>query len=487
MENSYSDNTKVTSEQGVEGIESSVSHDNGQGHHKSGGFVNWRALWVYTKRLVSLRDDADPEATMESIAKSVEFRGVNVWVLFFAIIVASLGLNVNSTAVIIGAMLISPLMGPINGIGLSIGISDDELLRRSIYNYLVMVVISFVASSLYFLISPLGEAQSELLARTSPTIFDVMIAFFGGMAGIVALSRKSQPITVISGVAIATALMPPLCTAGYGLATLQFKYMVGAFYLFFINSVFIAFATFLMVRFLNFPQKKYLDPLKAKKVRRSIAFFITLVMIPSVITAFNVVKETNFNRHVDQYVKAIQNDGVFQNVQLIKVDKIWTRKNSSVTLSVIGKELTEKDLEVMTRRLSEFDIEKTQLKVKQVGSTGFDMESGTEMLSQLLEKKDNEIMDLREQISKINIETENMRKFGSQSVQLAREISVLNPKVKSFSVSRNIIADPYTAKSDTVCIAYLEWQQTPNDEELTQLRKWLSQRLNEPKIKLIND
>ena len=181
--------------------------------------INWKGIKEYLKELFSLRDDADAEATIESITKSVEFKGVNVWVLFFAIIVASLGLNVNSTAVIIGAMLISPLMGPINGIGLSIGISDDVLLRKSLYNYVVMVVISFVASSLYFLVSPLGDAQSELLARTSPTIFDVLIAFFGGLAGIVALSRKSQPITVISGVAIATALMPPLCTAGYGLAT----------------------------------------------------------------------------------------------------------------------------------------------------------------------------------------------------------------------------------------------------------------------------
>lgn len=449
--------------------------------------VDWKRVKSYLKELLSLRDDADPEATIESITKSVEFKGVNVWVLFFAIIVASLGLNVNSTAVIIGAMLISPLMGPINGIGLSIGISDDELLRKSMYNYLVMVVISFVASSLYFFVSPLGDAQSELLARTSPTIFDVMIAFFGGMAGIVALSRKSQPITVISGVAIATALMPPLCTAGYGLATLQLKYMVGAFYLFFINSVFIAFATFLMVRYLNFPHKKYLDPQRAKKVRRSIFIFIVLVMIPSVFTAVNVVRETNFNRHVNNYISAIQNDGVFQNVQLLKVDKSWSSKSSTLTLSVFGKELTSADVEIMTRRLAEFDIANTKLKVKQVGTATFDMETGTEMLSQLLEKKDDEIAELKTQIARINIEEENMKKYGSQSVQLAKEIKVLYPDVRTFSISRNIIAQTSTMQSDTVCVAFVRWSETPTETKVLQLEEWLKQRLNEKKIKIVNE
>ena len=213
----------------------------------------FRLLWKKIKEYTQLREDTDYEATVDYISKSVVFRGMNVWILVFAIIVASVGLNVNSTAVIIGAMLISPLMGPISGIGLAIGILDDDLLRKSLKNLGIMVLISLVASTFYFLISPLGDAQSELLARTRPTIFDVFIAFFGGLAGIVAISRKSQSITVISGVAIATALMPPLCTAGFGLATLQLKYFFGAFYLFFLNSFFIALATFLTVKYLRYP------------------------------------------------------------------------------------------------------------------------------------------------------------------------------------------------------------------------------------------
>ena len=215
----------------------------------------FKKIYTYVVDLVKLNEDTDVDSTIMSIKKAVEFRGVNTWILAFAIIVASVGLNVNSTAVIIGAMLISPLMGPINGIGLAIGISDSELLRKSLKNLLVMVVISLLASSSDFLLTPLSDAQSELLARTTPTIFDVFIAFFGGFAGIVAISRKDQPFTVISGVAIATALMPPLCTAGYGIGTGQMQFFIGALYLFFINSFFIALATFIMVRYLKFPQK----------------------------------------------------------------------------------------------------------------------------------------------------------------------------------------------------------------------------------------
>ena len=192
-------------------------------------------------------DSALQDEVVDNICRGVDFRGTNLWVLIFATFVASLGLNVNSTAVIIGAMLISPLMGPIMGMGLSVGINDFDLLKRSVRNFGFMVLVSILTSTLYFVVSPLSGAQSELLARTVPTTYDVLIAFFGGLAGIVAQSRRDRTSTVIPGVAIATALMPPLCTAGYGLATLQLNYFLGAFYLFFINTVFIALATVFVV------------------------------------------------------------------------------------------------------------------------------------------------------------------------------------------------------------------------------------------------
>lgn len=216
-------------------------------------------------------DKASEDEIIENVKKGIEFKGMNLWVLIFAIFIASIGLNVNSTAVIIGAMLISPLMGPIMGIGLGIGINDFELIKKSYKNLGVAVLISVITSTFYFLITPLSDAQSELLARTTPTIWDVFIALFGGLAGIVAATRKSIS-NVIPGVAIATALMPPLCTAGYGLATGTLSYFLGAMYLFFINSVFISLATYLIVRFTKFHKKEFLDPLREKKSKTLYSF-----------------------------------------------------------------------------------------------------------------------------------------------------------------------------------------------------------------------
>ncbi|MEP5240095.1 MAG: DUF389 domain-containing protein, partial [Flavobacteriaceae bacterium] len=214
-------------------------------------------LKLFLHDLFDLHEDKQRESkTIDDISKGVEFKGTNLWILIFAIIIASIGLNVNSTAIIIGAMLISPLMGPIMGIGLGAGINDFDLIKKAFWNIGVAVVISVLTSALYFWITPLHEAQSELLARTNPTLWDVMIGFFGGLAGIVAGSRKEKS-NAIPGVAIATALMPPLCTAGYALANLNWYFFVGAFYLFFINSVFISVATFLIVRFLRYPKGKF--------------------------------------------------------------------------------------------------------------------------------------------------------------------------------------------------------------------------------------
>ncbi|MDE6547597.1 MAG: DUF389 domain-containing protein, partial [Muribaculaceae bacterium] len=166
-----------------------------------------------------LSADLLPQEEAENVIREgVSFRGTNIIVLIIAIFIASLGLNTNSTAVIIGAMLISPLMGPIIGIGLAVGIQDFELMKRSFRNLLAAAFFSVITSCVYFLISPVNEGHSELLARTSPTIYDVFIAFFGGSAGILAIASKVKG-NVIPGVAIATALMPPLCTVGYGLAT----------------------------------------------------------------------------------------------------------------------------------------------------------------------------------------------------------------------------------------------------------------------------
>lgn len=238
---------------------------------------------------------------MDDIRKSVEFRGMNLWVLIFAIFIASIGLNMNSTAVVIGAMLISPLMGPIIGLGVGVGINDFGLIKKALRNLGVATVISLIASTAYFSISPLSDASSELLSRTTPTIWDVFIAFFGGLAGIIAYTNK-QKGNVIPGVAIATALMPPLCTAGYGIATGSLTFFLGAFYLYFINSIFIAIATYLMVKYQRFSLYNFVDAQTERRVRRSIALVVILTIGPSIFMGYQIVTKTFYEQNAINFI-----------------------------------------------------------------------------------------------------------------------------------------------------------------------------------------
>ena len=238
------------------------------------------SLREFARTTMNLVDDSDQEGTIEMIKKDMVFRGHVVWILICSIFIASIGLNLNSTAVVIGAMLISPLMGPILGIGLSVGTNDWETLKRALKNFGVMVIVALITSTVYFFITPLHEAQPELLARTKPTFLDALIAIFGGLAGIIGVSRRNRG-NVIPGVAIATALMPPLCTAGYGLANGELSFFFGAFYLFTLNSIFIAGATFIIVRYLKYPLVSFVDAATEKRVRRYMIAFVIIVLLPS--------------------------------------------------------------------------------------------------------------------------------------------------------------------------------------------------------------
>ena len=247
------------------------------------------------------QEKEDELETIESIRKGIEFKGTNLWVLIFATFVASLGLNTNSTAVIIGAMLISPLMGPIMGVGLSVGLNDFELMKRSLKSFLITTLFSVTTATIFFLVSPVAEGQSELLARTSPTIYDVFIALMGGLAGVTALSTKEKG-NVIPGVAIATALMPPLCTAGYGLATGNLIYFLGAFYLYFINSVFISLATFLGVRVMHFQRKEFVDKEREKLVKKYIVIITLATMCPAIYLTYGIVKNTIYTASANNFI-----------------------------------------------------------------------------------------------------------------------------------------------------------------------------------------
>ncbi len=445
-----------------------------------------RKFWYDLLAFAQLKEDTDYDATVKHISNSVEFRGVNLWVLAFAIIVASVGLNINSTAVIIGAMLISPIMGPILGVGLSIGTLDEELLKRSLRNFLIMVAISLVTSTLYFLVSPLSEAQSELLARTRPTIFDVIIAFFGGLAGIVATSRKSQPFTVISGVAIATALMPPLCTAGYGLATWQIRYFGGAAYLFFINSFFIALATFIMVRFLKFPQKRYLNPTRLNAVKRMMYIFAILVMIPSVFMAINLVRESAFNSQAIRFVNDIQQMPYFENVQLIDAQRNYEKKEPTVTLRVIGKPLTVEDITRMqTVMRTEYGLDRAKLVIKQTEGV-LDITQQMQLVEDLIDKKDavissqdSVIVDLRAQLDKLTGSSENTK-------QVVREIKSQYRDIQQVAIAEMQCYDADSLTVKPMPVIYLKWKDgSIHPEAERRLLNWLKVRLNVEEIQIM--
>ena len=299
----------------------------------------------------------EEQSVIDQVKSAIVFRGTNLWILMFAILIASLGLNVNSTAVIIGAMLISPLMGPIIGMGLSVGINDLYLLKQSAKNYLVATLISVVTATLYFLISPLSEAQSELLARTSPTLYDVLIAFFGGAAGVLALTTKSKG-QVIPGVAIATALMPPLCTAGYGLATAQWAYFFGAFYLFFINTVFIATSTFLGVKLMRFHSVHSLDADAMRRSRKVVYTLVLLTMIPAAFLTVNIVRENVLENSKNQFVNA-------------EIDQPGTQilsshvQNDTLKVVAVGKEIAEARVGEARERMHFYGLEDMKLVVIQ--------------------------------------------------------------------------------------------------------------------------
>lgn len=327
--------------------------------------VTEHRTWVNLKTIIKERlslteDSADDQVIDERIRSEVEMRGARLWVLIFAIFVASIGLNVNSTAVIIGAMLISPLMGPIMGIGYGAGINDFSLIRRSFYSLTFATFIALLTSTLYFLISPLDTAHSELLARTSPTVWDVLIGLFGGLAGIVAMTRKDEKSNVIPGVAIATALMPPICTAGFGLASGNWEFFFGALYLYTINFVFIALASFIIVRLYRIAEKKYVDTALAIRAQRYIVAIVLITLLPSSYLAYRLVTEEVFKTKATQFVTDAF-DLKTTSVAQVKIDS----KTREIKVFLIGEFIPDKKLDDIRSGLKKAGLEQAVLSIYQ--------------------------------------------------------------------------------------------------------------------------
>ena len=366
-------------------------------------------FWRYLRRLADIRNEIDTDAAADQIRKGIWFRGANVWILACSILIASVGLNVNSTAVIIGAMLISPLMGPIIGIGLSLGTNDTELLKSAGKNFLVMFFISLLVSTLYFLISPLKLINAtELAARTSPTIYDVFIAFFGGLAGILENCRKEKG-TVLSGVAIATAIMPPLCTAGYGLAHLNAHYFFGAIYLFLINGVFIILANYLMVKYLRFKGMEGAGEVGTRRRRAMTALFIAFI-IPSLWTAVTLVQDNNFERKVEEFVA----DNRVIGKAYIYDYTIHTGRHRNVEISTAGL-LDDASTKALYDSAKKLGINEKQLSVTThaFGLTASEMQGILDEYSSSvalqIERKDREIFRLQRQIDSLKVWVKELR------------------------------------------------------------------------------
>jgi uncharacterized hydrophobic protein (TIGR00271 family) len=424
-------------------------------------------------------EQAGTEDVAQSIRQSIYFRGTNLWVLIFAIFIASLGLNMNSTAVIIGAMLISPLMGPIMGIGLGVGINDFKLIKTAAWNFLIAIIISLFASTLYFWMTPLSEAHSELLARTTPTVYDVLIALFGGLAGIVATSSKSRG-NVIPGVAIATALMPPLCTAGYGIAVGNLYYFGGALYLFFINSVFICLATLLIIRFLRFPVVHYPDPSTARRVRIWITLIVILTLLPSVYIAYRIVGENIYETNASRFITSELN---FPGSVIInrKIDP----GSRTIEVVMVGKPIGE-DLIVHARtKLVQYGLNNTQVKVNQ-GDAGLEVAELASMKSEIIEelyqKNQALLVDKEERIRFLESEIgKNQLLAGT----LGREIQALVPDARELSITRTLMISEGSKQPDTVYLAYIKLSRKAKSGDIGRMENWLKQRLPEHPVKLV--
>ncbi len=424
----------------------------------------------------------DELETIEDIKKNVEFKGANLWILIFAIFVASIGLNVNSTAVVIGAMLISPLMGPIMGIGLAAGINDFELLKRSLRSLGTAVFIAILTSTIYFYFTPLDDAQSELLARTEPTIWDVLIALFGGLAGIIAGSRKEKS-NAIPGVAIATALMPPLCTAGYGLATLNLYYFIGAFYLFCINSVFISLSTYLIVRFMKFPKKEFMDHKKEKRVQTYITIFTIITIVPSIYLAYGIVVRSIWEEQAKTF---LSQEMVFPATQVLSSNINYSTTEKSIMVNLIGEPISKESIDIIKEKAVNFGLTDTEIVSNQNNSGITDINIlRSDILKDLYERNEKLIQDKDEKIAFLENEVAAYGTVRFLGNDIAKEAKINHPKIRKFSLNRSLITNLEKNSIDTLLIAYAEFSGKPTNEEKDKLNNWLKIRTKSDTIGLI--
>ncbi len=413
------------------------------------------------------KGEENKNKVLENVKSNISFRGSNLWILVCAIVIASVGLNVNSTAVVIGAMLISPLMGPIVGAGFGLGTFDFVLLKKSLKNLLIATVASLIVSTLYFFLSPFKETQSELLSRTSPNIYDILIAFFGGLVGVIATTRveKGNPIP---GVAIATALMPPLCTAGYGLAIGNFKFFFGALYLYTINCLFIFLATFLIVKYLKYRRIEFLNKRYEKRLSYVMSFLIVVVIVPSIYFAYLLLEEKKYNEKVNIYL-----ENEFTNKGYIIFYK-KTKYNSyphKIELALLAKKFNRSEVDSLSKKLKLYKIFNTQLTIRQdTTDLKKDILNEIGLEKSTVNKKDAIISNLKKQL--LDNQYDNKA--------LLSEVKILFPEIETISIANHILADSINSKT-IVAVIYSSKKKVAS---INKLAPWLEKRLSKGEVQI---
>ena len=441
----------------------------------------FRKVLIYLKSLIHISDEIDYENASASIRKNIAFRGTNVFILACAIIIASVGLNVNSIPVIIGAMLISPVMGPILGFGLGLGTEDNHLVKNSLKNFVVMVIISILASTLFFLLSPLSLANpSELLARTKPTIYDVLIALFGGFAGIIETSRKDKG-TVIAGVAIATALMPPLCTVGYGISIWNWAYVSGALYLFTINSIFIALATFIAVKYFSFPLVDT-DELRRRMPKSVLYLILLIVIVPSIISAVSVIKENNFKIHAERVVTENKNLG---KCFIYDYKATYSRKSPKLELFLAGETLTKEAKQQIYRSAEEYGITRSQIVFHEDATSMRQEFSEVEIVKGIYEQTDKQINRLNDSIAKLG-DVLNAYKEKELPVEaVSKELFAQYANITSLSLSRGSSVAVEGEDEKEQIVAFVTSNEPLTDDQKDRIERWLKVRLNNENVMVL--
>lgn len=427
--------------------------------------------WIFSviRFLRLTHEQESPVLIHETIEKGIVFRGTNLWILIFAILVASVGLNMNSTAVIIGAMLISPLMGPINGVGYSVATYNFDLLKRSLKNLAFASSAGLVASTFYFLLTPVHGEHSELLARTSPTIYDVLIATFGGLAGIVAISSKNKG-NVIPGVAIATALMPPLCTAGYGLANANFGYFAGALYLFLINSVFIALSSMVVSQFLKLPKKSFLLSREIKNKNIVIGLVVGVTVIPSFYLGITLVQKEHFQQDADRFVTQVN---VWEGNYLLKHEVEPDERK--IVLTFAGNEIDDKSEKRLRQQAEDFGLEDCKIEIRQglkLGDQGLLQQSNAE-----LGAKETEINRLRSVVLSHEEKMDSLQMIPEKGEYLLKELKSLYPEVQSCTYATSKEYVDSLKYPISVSMVFVDVKDTLARDDRNKIERWLKHRL----------